>query len=873
MAATRDELETWSTLSDIDWVKKHVSRFEEVLPLYAKYKEFLEAVLKEACNKLAPLAIVETRPKSRTSFAEKILRKRNRYIDPKDPLPPDPLVRMTDLCGGRVVVQASDQVSAVCRWIEQVFDIDQANSEDVSRRLQPREFGYRSVHYIVLINRDKLSAAGVTASAPDEILGLKAEIQVRTLLEHAWSALGHDMTYKTELKVPEQILRQFASVAAVLEGADREFGRLVHAFDDYQSNFGAYHQREEVQKELDLLDIVLNYDPENRNLALRSARQARAIGLHGKARAVLDRPEWTDVPDVQRALGITLVELHWDQTGSEGYRRGRALLERAYKREEKDVLALRAFADCLAHERQIAKATSVFAHALAIDPTEPITLCRFVELEIAATSNVATLGLVAPTLRNALSRARRQVDARVDLPLAWFALSVFHLLLDEPFPALSALAQVIALCDFPKATSDCEPSRPSAAGRALQQAGNTLESLRRIAINIKGFDWYERLLLVALASRNLDPDAREKLLGLASKQPPVTSARERVVILAGGCAPDAQPYIDKLSPALREACAGIGFALLSGGTSAGMSGLAGDLAENSGGIIHATGYLPRLVPGYAHRDNNPARFHLEESRGSDFTPLEPLQGWTDLIASGVDPRDVMLLSYAGGEIARAECAIALALGARVGLVQDDKLPKTRQFDEPHWIDHPRCLPLPLDPMTLRAFLLVGDAKMSEEDKVRLERAAKMAHEEYVQSATPKDPSLQQWAKLDEDLKLSNYHQVAYWEQVLHEEGLELRPLTEEDKKHPPLDMVESLGDKGVSRLAEKEHGRWNIERLSRGWRFAKEKDVVNRLSPYLVPWHHIPPKIQQYDIEPIRGLSAKFRQVGLEIVRSETKRR
>src|SRR5208283_3587594 len=102
-------------------------------------------------------------------FAEKILRKRKLYMHPKGTLLADPLVRMTDLCGGRVIAQTSDQVRTMCQFIEEVFDIDRANSEDVSQRLRPTEFGYRSVHYIVVIDAKKLQEAGVAVDIPAEV--------------------------------------------------------------------------------------------------------------------------------------------------------------------------------------------------------------------------------------------------------------------------------------------------------------------------------------------------------------------------------------------------------------------------------------------------------------------------------------------------------------------------------------------------------------------------------------------------------------------------------------------------------------------------------------------------------------------------------
>jgi ppGpp synthetase/RelA/SpoT-type nucleotidyltranferase len=171
MRTTRSAAGTISTtkckaISNEAWVALHVPRFKKVRPKYVDYAQFLEAVLKDACAKLAPLAIVGARPKGIASFAEKIIRKRKLYTDPKDPQAPDPLVRMTDLCGGRVITQTAEQVHAICQFIEQAFDIDKLNSEDASQRLKPTEFGYRSVHYIVQVHPAKLKAAGIDLVAP-----------------------------------------------------------------------------------------------------------------------------------------------------------------------------------------------------------------------------------------------------------------------------------------------------------------------------------------------------------------------------------------------------------------------------------------------------------------------------------------------------------------------------------------------------------------------------------------------------------------------------------------------------------------------------------------------------------------------------------
>jgi hypothetical protein len=322
-----------------------------------------------------------------------------------------------------------------------------------------------------------------------------------------------------------------------------------------------------------------------------------------------------------------------------------------------------------------------------------------------------------------------------------------------------------------------------------------------------------------------------------------------------------QSAIDAFKPVLLRACEGLSFTLFGGGTTAGISGLAGDVAQKSAGGVRAFGYLPRLLPRGVQEDLDPERFARRfNSAGSDFSPLEPLQGWTDVLAAGIDPRRVKLLNYAGGRISRAECLVAVALGARVGVVEGGPLSSDRQFNESEWQECPNLAQLPMDSMTLRAFLLVNELPCKRDE---FERAAQKAHEDYVKSAVPKEPSLFPWKDLAEALKVSNFHQVVYAENILKSAGLGVRPIT--DPSTALVRMTEVLDTAALDRLAEMEHGRWNVERLLMGWRWAEAKDVVRKLSPYLVPWEKLSPEIQKYDLDAIVSLPEKFREAGLEV--------
>jgi len=240
--------------------------------------------------------------------------------------------------------------------------------------------------------------------------------------------------------------------------------------------------------------------------------------------------------------------------------------------------------------------------------------------------------------------------------------------------------------------------------------------------------------------------------------------------------------------------------------------------------------------------------------------MDLLQAWTDIVVAGLDPQRVKVLCYDGGPISKADCAFSLALGAKTGLIEDASLPKERRFDESHWQDCSNLAKLPMDAMTLRAFLLVNELPMKREE---FEKAAQKAHEEYVKSAIPKEPSLLPWKDLPEILKVSNHHQIAYAENILATAGLGIRKLS--DPAAPLLDMVKEIGEDGIRRLAEMEHGRWNVERLLLGWHYADTKDVARKLSPYLVPWDKLSAEIQGYDVDAMRTLPSKFREAGLEV--------
>ena len=115
---------------------------------------------------------------------------------------PNPALELTDAIGVRVISYYQDDVTHIAERIKASCEINHAHSEDKRGALGPHEFGYRSFHLVARAPR------GITLTprfAP--IGGRWFEIQVRSILEHAWAEIDHEVRYKSGINYPEDVRR------------------------------------------------------------------------------------------------------------------------------------------------------------------------------------------------------------------------------------------------------------------------------------------------------------------------------------------------------------------------------------------------------------------------------------------------------------------------------------------------------------------------------------------------------------------------------------------------------------------------------------------------------------------------------------------
>jgi len=161
---------------------------------------------------------IESRAKSLESFSKKA--EKPFEGDPSQPKYRDPLQEITDLAAVRVITFLPRTVDQVCSLIEQEFTIRERTDKS-AELLDEGKLGYQSIHFLVEMHPNRVGLPEYKRHA-----GLIFEIQVRTLLQHAWAEMEHDIQYKSAAVIPVGIRKKFISLAGLLEIADREFQSL-----------------------------------------------------------------------------------------------------------------------------------------------------------------------------------------------------------------------------------------------------------------------------------------------------------------------------------------------------------------------------------------------------------------------------------------------------------------------------------------------------------------------------------------------------------------------------------------------------------------------------------------------------------------------
>ena len=228
-------------------------RYEEQRPAYVVFvtrlRELIEIWLSESNIQFQT---IEGRAKSLSSFVEKIERSGKNYEEP--------LIDISDLAGLRIILFYLNDIQKVTDIIRTNFVVDEERSSDKRDTMDPEEFGYQSIHMIV-----RLDAARGDLPEWRLYAGFVAEIQVRTVLQHAWAAISHKLQYKKENEIPRRLRRRLYRLSGLLELADDEFESLRDEQAQFQKKLVAALKQKKLDIEINR-DSLLEYLHSNNNV-------------------------------------------------------------------------------------------------------------------------------------------------------------------------------------------------------------------------------------------------------------------------------------------------------------------------------------------------------------------------------------------------------------------------------------------------------------------------------------------------------------------------------------------------------------------------------------------------------------------------------
>jgi ppGpp synthetase/RelA/SpoT-type nucleotidyltranferase len=343
-----------------------------------------------------------------------------------------------------------------------------------------------------------------------------------------------------------------------------------------------------------------------------------------------------------------------------------------------------------------------------------------------------------------------------------------------------------------------------------------------------------------------------------------------VVIVVGSCDSRFEQQMQAYRDLVLGAFRGFRGTISSAGTLAGIGGIVGEVQERRGQAVETVAYLPgskgKPLPQGARLDKR-YTFH-RYTGGSDFSALEPLQAWTDMVAADIRPFDVKVLGVDGGTIAALEYRVALALDACVAVLEKGGREAARLLPDEDWGRAERLMVLPREQPVVREYLRSGHIQLPAEAKGLPEQVAEDIHRAYVKQRHRQiladDKALAPYRQLPKDLREDNRLQAEHMAETLREVHCRLRRVTRR-----PVKVLRFRHDE-IEKMAEAEHARYLVERFMRGWKWGEKKDVDKKINPSLVGWSKLPEAEKDKDRDAVQRIPHHFAKGGLEVYRAET---
>jgi GTP pyrophosphokinase len=164
---------------------------------------------------------IEGRVKDREECIRKFHRKYQSSLE-ADEQPYEIKDFISDLIGVRIVCLYEDQIPLVSEVLQQHFRTLDVTDKTSAVESTEDSFGYKGLHMDLALNN------AMASQKKYQIYGdLSFEVQIRSVIQDAWSVLDHKIKYKKS--IPVNLKRRITILSALFELADREFREIRNA--------------------------------------------------------------------------------------------------------------------------------------------------------------------------------------------------------------------------------------------------------------------------------------------------------------------------------------------------------------------------------------------------------------------------------------------------------------------------------------------------------------------------------------------------------------------------------------------------------------------------------------------------------------------
>jgi ppGpp synthetase/RelA/SpoT-type nucleotidyltranferase len=211
-------------------IDEAVQRYEEQQDRYRKLVEHVGESLQQELSKRGILSTVQWRAKSPQSLRRK-LHKREFLLSMESPA--DALAAVRDLAAVRVCTYRDADRANALEAVRELFiidpgsvivkDTDRAQRSDTSR-------WYRATHLQLSLDPGKLTEQLYNARSDT------CELQICSLLQHAFNEVEHDIAYKPVVRPPARVVELLHRFGEWRETGDRLIDEILEADEEFRKS-------------------------------------------------------------------------------------------------------------------------------------------------------------------------------------------------------------------------------------------------------------------------------------------------------------------------------------------------------------------------------------------------------------------------------------------------------------------------------------------------------------------------------------------------------------------------------------------------------------------------------------------------------------